>query len=89
MKSALTNGQAWAGSITAAVFAEYIKPSVDYFLLIGSMKLANLTGVAVPQNMVDGLSAITVIAVVYPVIHILRQKGVINGQSDPTTTAGA
>lgn len=81
--------QAWVGSISATVFAEYIKPSVDYGTYIFVTKLEVATGVPVPEDMSDGLSMAVMIAVIFPIIHLLRKKGVLDVQSDPSNSAGA
>ena len=82
----LTSAKAWAGGITAGAFAEYAKPTIDYFLGIGATKLGDATGVPVPEAMVTGLSSLMMVALVGVVIHLIPNKETSN---DPAASAGA
>lgn len=82
-----TSAKAWTGGLTAAAFAEYVKPTTDYFLGIGLDKLALWTGVPIPDGMASGLSALVMFGLVGFVIHKMPNaspKGI-----DPSNDAGA
>lgn len=83
-----TSAKAWTGSISAAAFGEYVKPTVDYILDIAMDKLEVATAVPVPETMEGGLSMIMMAAVLWPIIHYTR-NATKESKNDPTSSAGS
>lgn len=83
-----TSAKAWTGSISAAAFAEYAKPTIDYVLGIVMDKLEAATTVPVPEAMERGLSMIVMAGILWPVIHYTRNISKESG-NDPTSSAGS
>lgn len=70
----LTSAKAWSGGLTAALVAEYLKPTMDWGIGLGSRSLETCCSAPLPEAAQAGLSMLAIALIVGSVTHWIPNK---------------
>lgn len=70
----LTSAKAWSGGLTAAIAAEYAKPTIEWAIALGSRALERCCDAPLPEAAQTGLVMLTIGTAVAIVTHWIPNK---------------